>query len=314
MSAIFLFACGSTTSALPWLNAAIKYFSISKLEKVKKKRENYTKLPILFYLFAVRSCGKSHNRDISFQVLYIIWNSTENFRQSWSQSNCLHNSVAVGCIWVIYPIFWWHFKMHVPKGVKGSVLHFAVMYFIFCNSALPYHSSSLLHTSKMSNYNFYARKHCILTNNLLITGIKLNSPNTFSWEPYKLKAYINPCPMCAGFLILQGFMHMSFWTVTVKYNGSIQICRLGVLVSKCWVHLWHPAISWQLKYIGGVWGGCFLSFPVFSFFLDDSLSMPSVVSEQEAYLMGAIGRRRFSSHLSSVSAPQAEVGMLPSQR
>ncbi|XP_061199902.1 protein unc-80 homolog isoform X4 [Neopsephotus bourkii] len=46
---------------------------------------------------------------------------------------------------------------------------------------------------------------------------------------------------------------------------------------------------------------------------NDSLSMPSVVSEQEAYLMGAIGRRRFSSHLSSVSAPQAEVGMLPSQ-
>lgn len=70
------------------------------------------------------------------------------------------------------------------------------------------------------------------------------------------------------------------------------------------------------KYVGGVWGGCFLSFPspFFSFFLDDSLSMPSVVSEQEAYLMGAIGRRRFSSHLSSVSAPQAEVGMLPSQR
>ncbi|KFZ46620.1 Protein unc-80, partial [Antrostomus carolinensis] len=46
---------------------------------------------------------------------------------------------------------------------------------------------------------------------------------------------------------------------------------------------------------------------------NDSLSMPSVVSEQEAYLMGAIGRRRFSSHLSSMSAPQAEVGMLPSQ-
>uniref|UniRef100_G1MYI1 Unc-80 homolog, NALCN channel complex subunit n=1 Tax=Meleagris gallopavo TaxID=9103 RepID=G1MYI1_MELGA len=44
---------------------------------------------------------------------------------------------------------------------------------------------------------------------------------------------------------------------------------------------------------------------------NDSLSMPSVVSEQEAYLMGAIGRRRFSSHLSSMSAPQAEVGMLP---
>ncbi|XP_030918633.1 protein unc-80 homolog [Geospiza fortis] len=47
---------------------------------------------------------------------------------------------------------------------------------------------------------------------------------------------------------------------------------------------------------------------------NDSLSMPSVVSEQETYLMGAIGRRRFSSHLSSMSAPQAEVGMLPSQR
>uniref|UniRef100_A0A8D0H2X6 Unc-80 homolog, NALCN channel complex subunit n=1 Tax=Sphenodon punctatus TaxID=8508 RepID=A0A8D0H2X6_SPHPU len=44
---------------------------------------------------------------------------------------------------------------------------------------------------------------------------------------------------------------------------------------------------------------------------NDSVSMPSVVSEQEAYLMGAIGRRRFSSHLSSMSAPQAEVGMLP---
>nr|XP_020636422.1 protein unc-80 homolog [Pogona vitticeps] len=46
---------------------------------------------------------------------------------------------------------------------------------------------------------------------------------------------------------------------------------------------------------------------------NDSVSMPSVVSEQEAYLLGAIGRRRFSSHLSSMSAPQAEVGMLPSQ-
>ncbi|XP_067404843.1 protein unc-80 homolog isoform X2 [Emydura macquarii macquarii] len=46
---------------------------------------------------------------------------------------------------------------------------------------------------------------------------------------------------------------------------------------------------------------------------NDSVSMPSVVSEQEAYLMGAIGRRRFSSHISSMSAPQAEVGMLPSQ-
>lgn len=47
---------------------------------------------------------------------------------------------------------------------------------------------------------------------------------------------------------------------------------------------------------------------------DDSVSMPSVVSEQEAYLLSAIGRRRFSSHVSSMSAPQAEVGMLPSQR
>ncbi|XP_072817461.1 protein unc-80 homolog isoform X9 [Vicugna pacos] len=47
---------------------------------------------------------------------------------------------------------------------------------------------------------------------------------------------------------------------------------------------------------------------------NDSVSMPSVVSEQEAYLLSAIGRRRFSSHVSSMSAPQAEVGMLPSQR
>lgn len=47
---------------------------------------------------------------------------------------------------------------------------------------------------------------------------------------------------------------------------------------------------------------------------DDSVSMPSVVSEQEASLLSALGRRRFSSHVSSMSAPQAEVGMLPSQR
>eukprot|EP00074_Homo_sapiens_P084535 XP_016859381.1 protein unc-80 homolog isoform X16 [Homo sapiens] len=46
---------------------------------------------------------------------------------------------------------------------------------------------------------------------------------------------------------------------------------------------------------------------------NDSISMPSVVSEQEAYLLSAIGRRRFSSHVSSMSVPQAEVGMLPSQ-
>ncbi|XP_041487890.1 protein unc-80 homolog isoform X8 [Microtus oregoni] len=47
---------------------------------------------------------------------------------------------------------------------------------------------------------------------------------------------------------------------------------------------------------------------------NDSVSMPSVVSEQEASLLSALGRRRFSSHVSSMSAPQAEVGMLPSQR
>ncbi|XP_068101278.1 protein unc-80 homolog isoform X4 [Hyperolius riggenbachi] len=46
---------------------------------------------------------------------------------------------------------------------------------------------------------------------------------------------------------------------------------------------------------------------------NDSVSMPSVVSEQDAYLLSAIGRRRFSSHTSSMSVPQAEGGMLPSQ-
>ncbi|KAG5214016.1 hypothetical protein JEQ12_009802 [Ovis aries] len=40
---------------------------------------------------------------------------------------------------------------------------------------------------------------------------------------------------------------------------------------------------------------------------NDSVSMPSVVSEQEAYLLSTIGRRRFSSHVSSMSAPQAEL-------
>ncbi|GAB1285050.1 Protein unc-80 homolog [Apodemus speciosus] len=39
---------------------------------------------------------------------------------------------------------------------------------------------------------------------------------------------------------------------------------------------------------------------------DDSVSMPSVVSEQEACLLSTIGRRRFSSHVSSMSAPQGE--------
>ncbi|KAE8580439.1 hypothetical protein XENTR_v10024429 [Xenopus tropicalis] len=47
---------------------------------------------------------------------------------------------------------------------------------------------------------------------------------------------------------------------------------------------------------------------------NDSVSMPSVVSEQDAYLLSAIGRRRFSSHTSTMSVPQAEGGMLPSQR
>uniref|UniRef100_A0A8C5MCX8 Unc-80 homolog, NALCN channel complex subunit n=1 Tax=Leptobrachium leishanense TaxID=445787 RepID=A0A8C5MCX8_9ANUR len=46
---------------------------------------------------------------------------------------------------------------------------------------------------------------------------------------------------------------------------------------------------------------------------NDSVSMPSVVSEQDTYLLSAIGRRRFSSQTSSVSAPQAEGGLLPSQ-
>ncbi|XP_075036413.1 protein unc-80 homolog isoform X26 [Mixophyes fleayi] len=46
---------------------------------------------------------------------------------------------------------------------------------------------------------------------------------------------------------------------------------------------------------------------------NDSVSMPSVVSEQDTYLLSAIGRRRFSSHTSSMSVPQAEGGMLPSQ-
>ncbi|MEE6491018.1 hypothetical protein FKM82_016071 [Ascaphus truei] len=47
---------------------------------------------------------------------------------------------------------------------------------------------------------------------------------------------------------------------------------------------------------------------------NDSVSIPSVVSEQDAYLMSAIGRRRFSSNTSSMSVPQAEGSMLPSQR
>ncbi|CAH2306124.1 Hypothetical predicted protein [Pelobates cultripes] len=46
---------------------------------------------------------------------------------------------------------------------------------------------------------------------------------------------------------------------------------------------------------------------------NDSVSMPSVVSEQDAYLLSAIGRRRFSSHTSCISVPQAEGGLLPSQ-
>uniref|UniRef100_UPI00398F43C9 protein unc-80 homolog isoform X7 n=1 Tax=Pristiophorus japonicus TaxID=55135 RepID=UPI00398F43C9 len=48
---------------------------------------------------------------------------------------------------------------------------------------------------------------------------------------------------------------------------------------------------------------------------NDSVSMPSVVSEQEAYLASSSrGRRRFSSHVSSMSAPQSDSGLriLPS--
>ncbi|XP_038644467.1 protein unc-80 homolog isoform X4 [Scyliorhinus canicula] len=48
---------------------------------------------------------------------------------------------------------------------------------------------------------------------------------------------------------------------------------------------------------------------------NDTVSMPSVVSEQEAYLASSSrGRRRFSSHVSSMSAPQSDSGLriLPS--
>ncbi|XP_041056206.1 protein unc-80 homolog [Carcharodon carcharias] len=48
---------------------------------------------------------------------------------------------------------------------------------------------------------------------------------------------------------------------------------------------------------------------------NDTVSMPSVVSEQEAYLASSSrGRRRFSSHVSSMSAPQPDSGLriLPS--
>ncbi|XP_062907898.1 protein unc-80 homolog isoform X3 [Mobula hypostoma] len=42
---------------------------------------------------------------------------------------------------------------------------------------------------------------------------------------------------------------------------------------------------------------------------NDTVSMPSVVSEQEAYLASSIqGRRRFSSHISTMSAPQSDSG------
>ncbi|XP_072434871.1 protein unc-80 homolog isoform X2 [Chiloscyllium punctatum] len=50
---------------------------------------------------------------------------------------------------------------------------------------------------------------------------------------------------------------------------------------------------------------------------NDTVSMPSVVSEQEAYLASSSrGRRRFSSHVSSISAPQPDSGLriLPSNR
>ncbi|XP_072902899.1 protein unc-80 homolog isoform X3 [Hemitrygon akajei] len=50
---------------------------------------------------------------------------------------------------------------------------------------------------------------------------------------------------------------------------------------------------------------------------NDTVSMPSVVSEQEAYLASSIqGRRRFSSHISTMSAPQSDSGtrILPCHR
>lgn len=142
-----LFAYGSITSALPRLNAAVKYFSISKLEKVKKRRENYTKLPLCFIcLFIIRSCcGKNHNRVISFQILYVIWNSTENLKQSWSQSNCLQSTAAVWCAWVNLSNFFGDILKRMSQRVLKAVnpAFCFVMDFIFCNSALLYWSSHL---------------------------------------------------------------------------------------------------------------------------------------------------------------------------
>lgn len=50
---------------------------------------------------------------------------------------------------------------------------------------------------------------------------------------------------------------------------------------------------------------------------DDSISIPSVVSEHEAFLPSAISQRRFSSHATGSAASQPEaprVTMLPSHR
>lgn len=51
--------------------------------------------------------------------------------------------------------------------------------------------------------------------------------------------------------------------------------------------------------------------------LDDSISIPSVVSEHEAFLPRVISQRRFSSHATGSAASQAEAPratMLPSHR
>lgn len=51
MSAVFLFAYGSITSALHWLNAAVKYFSISKLEKVKREEKITQNFPFVSFVY-----------------------------------------------------------------------------------------------------------------------------------------------------------------------------------------------------------------------------------------------------------------------
>lgn len=53
------------------------------------------------------------------------------------------------------------------------------------------------------------------------------------------------------------------------------------------------------------------------FAVDDSMSIPSVVSEHEAFLPIVMSQRRFSSHITGSAAAQPEnprTTMLPSQR